>query len=202
MGKEQQFWNWFKKNEAQFFFHNQIKDEIEKEKILNELDKHLHLYCENLYFEVGGSPDQKQDLIITAQGDADYFSIAESLVEKAPQLEYWNIIALKPAVEDSVIEYDGIKLIPETMWFFPLNNEKSDQLGLRVYIKDYNSADKDKFLFCTYLIIDNLLGERSSGLDIGYVEIQNLPTNPERDNLIELSKLPRYVKWKKNQATS
>jgi len=203
MTNEQQFWDWFKKNEAKYFFLHQIDDKVEKERILDGLEEHLHLYCENLFFEVGGHPDQKQDLIITAQGNADFFNDVESLVEKAPQLEHWNVIALKPAVgDDTVVEYNGIKLASETMWFFPLHSEKSKKLGLRVYIENYNPADKDTFLFVTYLILDNLLGERSSALDIGYVEIENLPPIHETLDLIELSKLPRYVKWKKKRATS
>lgn len=117
-------------------------------------------------------------------------------------MEYWNVIALKPAVEDGVIEYDGIKLTPEKMCFIPLLNENSPKLGLCIYINDYKLADRDKFLFCTYLVVDNLLGERSSALDIGYVEIQTLPPIHERDELIELSKLPNYVQWRKKQATS
>lgn len=197
MIKEEQFWEWFKKNEAKYFFLHQIDDETEKERILNELEEQLHLYCEDLFFEVGGQPDQKQDLIITAQGDSDFFNNAECLVAHAPQLEHWNIIALKPAVEDSVIDYDGIKLSSEMMWFIPLSSKNSSKIGLRVYIENYNPTDEDKVLFATHLTLDNLLGEKSSGLDIGYIEIDNLPPVSERDDLIELSELPRYVKWKK-----
>lgn len=197
MIKEEQFWEWFKKNKAKYFFLHQIDDETEKERILNELEEQLHLYCEDLFFEVGGEPDQKQDLIITAQGDPDFFNNAECLVAHAPQLEHWNIIALKPAVEDSVIDYDGINLSSEMMWFIPLSSKNSSKIGLRVYIENYNPTDEDKVLFATHLLLDNLLGEKSSGLDIGYIEIDNLPPVSERDDLIELSELPRYVKWKK-----
>lgn len=202
MNKEKQFWDWFKKNEAKSFFLNQIDDDVEKESILNELEEHLHFYCKDLFFEVGGFPNQKQDIIISAQGVAEFFSKAEYLVNQAPELEHWNVIALKPPVEGAIIEYNDIKFNPEMMWFIPLVNEKSHQIGLRVYIDNYNSKDTDSFLNGTYLVIDNLLGEKSSGLDIGYVEIEKLPPIHEREDLIELQKLPRYVKWKKNQATA
>lgn len=202
MNKEKQFWDWFKKNEAKSFFLNQIDDDVEKERILNELEEHLHFYCKDLFFEVGGFPNQKQDIIISAQGAAEFFSKAEYLVDQAPELEHWNVIALKPPVQGAIIEYNDIKFNPEMMWFIPLVNEKSHQIGLRVYIDNYNSKDTDSFLNGTYLVIDNLLGEKSSGLDIGYVEIENLPAIHEREDLIELTKLPRYVKWKKNQATA
>lgn len=155
-----------------------------------------------MYFEVGGYPDEKQDLIITAQGDADFFNDAESLVKQAPNLQHWNVIALKPAVEDSSIEYNNIRLNAEDMSFIPLNNNNSQKIGLRVYIDNYNPADKESFLNATYLIVDNLLGEKSSALDIGYIEIENRPPISGRNELIEFSKLPAYVKWKKNKATA
>jgi hypothetical protein len=88
------------------------------------------------------------------------------------------------------------------MYFIPLSNKNSSKLGLRVYIDNYDPEDRDDFLIGTYLVIDNLLGEKSSGLDIGYVEIENAPPISERDDLIELYKLPRYISWKKNKASS
>ena len=198
MNNAQQFWNWFQNNEAKYFFLNQIDDENEKEQFLDELLAQLHLYCKNLFFEVGGYPDKTQDLIITADGNPDFFDQAESLVAEAPELKHWNIIALKPPVEGGVIESNGIQLSPEKMWFIPLSSKKSPKIGLRLYIDNYNSDEKDNFLFASYLLIDNLLGEKSSGLDIGHVEIENLPPISQQDDLIELYKLPRYVKWHKN----
>jgi hypothetical protein len=199
MSKEQQFWDWFKANEAKFFFLNQINDDDEKETILDDLLSHLHEYCDHLFFEVGGYPDEKQDLIITAEGNIDYFDKVEFLVKQAPQLEYWNVIAFKPVVDGGTIEYNGIKLNPETMCFDPLSNKSSQKIGLRIYIDNYNSNNKKDFLTATYLVLDNILGEKSNAMDIGYVDIETLPSIPEREELIELTKLPRYIKWKKSK---
>ena len=72
MSREQQFWDWFKVNEAKYFSLNQITDDYEKERLLDDLLSHLHEYCDQLFFEVGGYPDEKQDLIITAEGDTSF----------------------------------------------------------------------------------------------------------------------------------
>ena len=48
-------------------------------------------------------------------------------------------------------------------------------------------------------MLDNILGEKSSALDVGYVEIESLPAVHEREELIELTKLLRYMKWKKSK---
>lgn len=197
MSKEQQFWDWFKENEAKYFFLNQINDDNEKERLLDDFLSHLHEYCDQLFFEVGGYPDEKQDLIITAEGDMTFFDKVKTLVKKAPLLEYWNVIAFKPIREDYVTEYNSIKLDPKTMYFIPLNNNDPKRIGVRIYIANYNPTNKEDFLTATYLVLDNILGEESNAMDIGYVEIETLPSIPEREELIELTKLPRYIRWQK-----
>lgn len=199
MTKEQLFWDWFIKNESNYFFLNQINDDNIKKRLLDDFLSHLHEYCNNLYFEIGGFPDKKQDLIITAEGDTNFFEKVEALVIRAPQLEHWNVIAFKPIIEDFITECRGLKLDPKNMYFIPLNNNNSEKLGVRIYINNYNSAKKEDFLFATYLVLDNILGEKSNALDVSYVEIENLPTILKREGLIELVKLPHYIKWEKSK---
>ncbi|RFZ81683.1 hypothetical protein DYU05_17820 [Mucilaginibacter terrenus] len=199
MFKEKQFWDWFKENEAKYFFLNQINDDDEKERLLDIFLSHLHEYCDHLFFEVGGHPHEKQDLIITADGDTDFFDLVETLVKQAPVLEYWNVIAFKPAREDFTVGYNGIELNPKDMWFIPLNSKNSQKIGLKILIENYASSNKEDFLTASYLVLDNMLGEKSNAQDIGYVEIENLPSFPEREELIELVKLSRYIKWKKSK---
>ena len=200
MSKEQEFWNWFEENEAKFFFLNQIDDENEKERLLDYFLERLHDYCDKLYFLIGGRPDEIQELIITAEGDTSLFEKVEELVKHAPSLPHWKVIAFKPArEEDFTTVYADVKLDPKMMYFIPLHSENSEKLGLRVYIDDYEQTDTDDFLTATYIVLDTILGEKSSALDIGYVELENLPPGAEREELIELSKLPRYVAWKKSK---
>jgi hypothetical protein len=199
MSKEQQFWDWFIKNEGKYFFLGQVDDADEKERLLDDFLEHLHSYCDKLFFEMGGHPDEKQDLIITAEGDTDFFDEVESLVNEAPQMEHWNVIAFKPVMTGFVTEYNGIKLNPEEMYFIPLGNKASTQLGVRIYAEGYDPNLKKDFLTAAYLALDCLLGEHSCALDIGYVEVKSLPSIPERDELIAFTKLRRYVEWHKNK---
>jgi hypothetical protein len=197
MFNEQQFWDWFKGNEAKYFFLNQINDENEKERLLADLLSHLHEYCDQLYFEVGGHTNEKQDLIITAEGAVDFFEHVEALVKQAPTLEYWNIIAFKPAMGFGTIEYNGIKLNPESMRFNPLESKASQKIGLRVHIDNFSPARENDFLQAVYLLLDNILVEKSTALEIGYVEVKSMPSAPAKEDLIEFISLPKYVQWKK-----
>lgn len=196
MDKTQQFWSWFRDNEAKFFFLNQIDNEKERENLLNEFLERLHTYSKGLFFEIGGLPDAKQDLIITAGGNPDYFGEAEALAEQAPKLEYWNVIALKPAKPDATIEFGSIILQPEDMFFIPLSSNKTNLIGLRIYLENYASFDKDQCLEATYILLDNLVGEKSTALNIGHVELEDLQTAQDLNELIEIVKLPKYIRWK------
>ncbi len=199
MKNDNTFWNWFKENEAKYFFLNHIDDEDERERLLDDFLQHLHQYCDNLYFEIGGLPDEKQDLIITAAGNEDFFNEVDTLVENAPSLKYWNVIALKPAIGEGVVKYKEVELDPKKMYFMPLENDSSKKIGLRVYEAKYDSNKEDDFMNCLYLILDNLLGERSSSQEIGYLEIQPLTSKIETDDLIQLIDLPKYVRWKRSK---
>lgn len=196
-----QFWNWFEKNSAKYFFLNQIDDKVERETILDEFLSHLHQYCDKLFFEIGGHQDEKQDLIITAEGNTKYFAKVEELVRQAPKLTDWNIIAFKPAVNEGFcIERNGVAIDPKDAWFMPLESKsRPGMLGLRIYLSHYEPSQKREFLNTTYLVMDSLLGERSNALDIHHIDLAPLPDQPDEQGLIRLSEVAQYVKWKKEK---
>jgi hypothetical protein len=197
MNKEKEFWNWFKENNAKYFFLNQVEDEEEKQRLLDLFLKKLHQYSTGLYFLIGGHPDEEQDLIITAEGNKEFFSKVEELVKAAPKLKDWNIIAFKPPVEEGfIITHKGIEFDPNKMWFVSLENEEDlTSIGLKIYFEDFSNDREKDFLMGAYLVLDNILGEKSSTLDIDYVEVHIVPTNRDEEGLIELTELPSYIKW-------
>lgn len=195
------FWEWFEKNQAKYFFLNQIDEKEEKEKILDQFLEKLHQYSDKLFFEIGGHPDETQDLIITAEGDVDYFSKVEQLVNQAPKIKDWNIIAFKPPADSNfAIEYKGVKIDPKESWFLPLENDNHpNQLGLKIGIRDYSSSKKKDFLNAAYLALDSLLGEKSNALNIQHVEVDDIPDDPEEEGFISLLELPQYINWKESK---
>lgn len=201
MSREEIFWNWFKANSSKYYYLNQMAD-FEKEKLLDEFLKQLHNYCDKLFFEIGGVPNEPQELIISAEGNTDYFDKVETLVAKAPQIEDWQIIAFKPPMGvDYVTEYEGIKLDPHEIWFLPLDNEDDPKaLGLKICLPNYNSKKEKVLLEGCYQILDTILGEKSVALDLQHVEVDKLPKKPEEKGLIELSELPKYITWRKTKA--
>jgi hypothetical protein len=195
-----QFWKWFEKNNDAYLFLNQV-DENEKEKLLDELLNKLHQYCDKLYFEAGGHPDETQELIITAEGNDEYFNKVEALILLAPELKNWKFIAfIPPKGSDFEINFEGIILDPNQMWFIPLEkSEDKTWLGIEVCIKNHKLIkDKDYFNSAIYKVVETILGEKSFALDINYLQTDQLPENPEELGLIELNELPQYIEWKKS----
>jgi len=201
MSKEDIFWNWFELNSSKYYYINQIDDLVEKEKLLDDFLKHLHDYCDKLFFKIGGTPNEPQELIISAEGNKHCFHIVEALVTKAPEIDGWKIIAFKPPMGvDFVTEYDGIKLDPHEIWFLPLDNENDpNELGLRLCFQNYNPKKEKIFLEGCYQVLDTILGEKSVMFDLQHVEVAKLPRRPEENGLIELSELPKYIAWRKTK---
>jgi hypothetical protein len=200
MGSAKQFWDWFEQNNASYFFLNQLDNEAEREKLLEEFLKQLHLYCPKLFFEIGGMPDETQDLIITADGNVAYFPDVEALVAEAPRMENWNVIAFKPATDGSfAIEYEGVDFDPNEAWFMPLENAaKPGALGLRIFIEKIDHEQKIQLVTAAYLVLDSLLGEKTNALAIQHVEFAQFGERTDRSGLIRLAEIAQYVRWKQS----
>lgn len=198
------FWDWFVANNNAYLFLNQV-DPIEKERLLGNLLVELHKYCEKLFFEVGGKTDGNQQLIITAEGNTDYFDQVEALVSKAPALDNWTFFALIPPMgSDFQIEFEGVTLVPNEMWFLPLESPGNPSaIGIRVCIRNYELIkDHDYFMSTIYEVLDTVVGEKTFATDIDYIETEQLPDYPEEEGMIELAELGAYIKWKKKKLQS
>ena len=200
MSKEEKFWSWFNDNNSRYYYLNQHSREI-KEQLLTVFENKLHEYCDRLYFEIGGRPNEAQELIISAGGNVKFFKKAEKLVNESPQITDWQITALKPAMGINFKSvYEGLELDPQKAWFLPLISEKvKNRLALRLYFENYEADDENRFLNGSYQIIDTILGEKSASLDIDFLEVDKLPLNPPENGLIELVDLPEYIRWRKSK---
>ncbi|MBA3829612.1 MAG: hypothetical protein H0X33_11795 [Taibaiella sp.] len=197
MEKGGEFWDWFKINNYEYKSLSNL-DKKKSEELLNNFLYQLHRYSPGLYFQIGDSITCKE-LIITADGDEKYFADVERLVDCAPKLESWKIIAFKPPMGiDFVTEYENVVLDPKNIWFLPLDNENNPKvLGMKVYISNFNKENEKIYLSGVYQVLDTILGEKSCTQDIKYVEVARLPTHPEKSGLIGLTELTQYIKWYK-----
>jgi len=197
------FWLWFKENNSIFLnLDNPETSEAKKEVLLDELLKHLHTYCEKLYFEIGGLPGKEQELIITAEGNPKYFKYVEELIDNAPAIKNWRFIAfIPPRGLDYVSNFEDVELKPLEIWFLPLDSRsKPESIGLRICLPNFEPVKESKWLKASvYKMLDTVLGEKTFGLDVHHIEISGLPEKPEEHGMIELKDLPAFIKWKKKK---
>ncbi len=197
MISKQDFWNWFKKNEAKFYFLNQIENPLEKENILDAFEKKLHQYCNHFSFEIGGFPNGIQELIISSNGNSKYFEKIVNFISEAPEIPNWNIIAFKqPNYEDFTTELKEIKVNANETWFTPLSNPKHPKdLGLRIAFNNYDLKKRDLFERIARIILETRLGEVNFSY-VKYIDTIGLPnTQANQDDYFEFESITDYFSW-------
>ena len=200
-----QFWNWFKANNEVYLSFDEQEDITRQEEALDELIERLQDYCEALWFEIVGPDDNGvTELIITAEGDTEFFATAEELVSYAPIIEGWKIIALIPPMYEAEhfnINYEGIELDTEDLWFLPLEDpEEQDSIGLHVCMENHEDVKDDENLIPALAkMVQTLLGERAFSEDVDYMETGPIPTGDEAKEMISIVELREFVEWHKSE---
>jgi len=198
--KISEFWKWFEKNNHAYLFLDDV-DQEEKERLLENLVDELHKYCDNIWPLIGGMPEEGKELIITAEGDMDYFKQVEDLISQAPDIDKWTFIDFIPATvgDPFKIDYEGVELDTEKMWFLPLEEETDPtSIGLRICTPNYELVkDHEFFMSAIYKVLETLIGEKTFALDVDYVEAGEVPENPEEEGMMELLEIYDYVEWEK-----
>lgn len=196
-----QFWNWFAANQHAYLFLRDAEPE-ETKRLIEAFTEQLHAYCNRLFFLIGGRGDKGiQELIITADGDTDYFPQVEALVAAAPPIEGWKIIAFKPPMGRGFsTHYRGREYDPEKIIFIPMNNEDDPSaVGLQICFPDYDPEQRASFITGTCLAIDALLGEKSSALDIEYLDVTQTPEDIASYDFRHLSSLGEFIAERKGR---
>lgn len=132
------FWHWFCSARPRLLGLRRRTDEA----LLDELQAQLQDYSEGLWFEVGGHPDGPMELIISAEGNPDFFDDVERLVACAPEVPGWQFIAFKPAQGFGFrTEYEGVVIDPAASWFLPLESQSCPTaFGLRVAVPGFTAG--------------------------------------------------------------
>jgi hypothetical protein len=203
MRKINTFWNWFQDN-------NQTIKNLSSENPKNQkhicfwLNRHLGFYCKQLDFMIVLPKEEKQkaELIITANGNPEYFAQVVQLVNNAPVLRNWKFTAFIQPTEniEKIIEgldepyvFPEITIKTSEIKFQPLNyDEESKKLDIIIYLKNYNIHCCTKtWQQAIYIIFQDVLGEKTLYQNINFVQLAKKPKQVEE--LIELYELQFYI---------
>lgn len=203
MRKINTFWNWFQDNNQTI--KNLIhQTPINQKQICYLLNKQLGYYCKELDFMIvlPKKENKKAELIITANGNPEYFNKVTDLINNAPKLKYWKFTAfIQPTKSiDKMMEgldnpyvFQEITIKTSDIKFLPLDyDENSKKLDILIYLKNHNIHCNTKtWQQAIYIILQDLLGEKSLHQNINFVQLAKMPKSDEE--LIELYELQYYL---------
>lgn len=175
--KEKNFWSWF--IESKQLYENICSDitKISQEEIgdaMHIFEEALHSYNESLWFRMGGG--NPYELIITAEGDRDYFPAVIKLVDASPTIDDWKIV---PFIQPTNLfkfryEKDGYELSDKDI-FFSYTENKSGIGGyffeVMFYVEDVKFIEDDGFKSSIIRISESALGEYDFATMIGFIDV-------------------------------
>ena len=198
------FWNWFLDHNEQLTMLDDLDDK-QQESLLDALQQQLDAYCEGLTYEIGEPTQSGRTLTFSAEGDIDLFAKVVDLVENAPILDWWDVIAFKqPKGSGLKVQFDRYHFDTTKMYFMQLESEEApDVLGLRVALPDMPKLPQgqdpdDDLLVGVYVTLEAMIGEFDCATLVGYLEVCPLPKEPFKEGFRKLDDFPEFIGWFKN----
>jgi len=184
------FWNWFIANR-----------EEEPSLLISSVNERLKLVSFGLSAELSVQSSPKE-LIVTPQGVKKFFADAYALVENAPTIDGWSIVATKESLDEGYyFKMGDVEINLDEVTFMPLlSEEHPDDIAIRLYHKEYVAEKGEKqnaVVTGLYILLDTLLGEESTTFDFQYIDFDDMPHPKEQD--YQLHQLASFVAHKKSQ---
>jgi hypothetical protein len=156
----------------------------------------LHEIDSGLYLEFCSDPTESE-LIVTADGDRSLFPLVREIVAAAPTLRGWTIRALKPKLGfPTTVSWDDLTIRIEEVVFAPLENEGTEDFGLRLFVPGIRPADTDNAHSAMLRALDHGLGEEKLAQAVHFTEVRPLPEEAEPADFIPLVELETFLEWR------
>lgn len=184
------FWHWFQTNAsrlAELSTSRLVVDQIHE--ALSAIDLRLGVEVSNK------SDDGIREVIISANGFRELFSLVEELVKAAPQIPGWTFIALKPARGFHFKYRQDASSLSPSEWSFQVMRDEHNKLGLRLLIPGKPAIIDSAVL---HMIVETGIGEKASA-EISHLEYTQLPEQFDGANWIGIDMLPEFLKWQRDR---
>jgi hypothetical protein len=185
--KEKDFWTWFQNNKDDFYHF-----ENNQEELFDKLDSRLKKIHEDITFEF--SPiheDGIRELFISADGIRAAFDTVISLVDKAPEIPRWKIVAFRQRIpgDDISINLGDVKIGYSDIYF--RHGELDEKIIIELNIRAFDPKD-NRIKNAVYILLDGLIGEYDMETVIGGIDWVDLDGS-KIDNLNPLVELRDIV---------
>ncbi len=161
---EARFWEWFAQNEAAL-----LRVETGEEPIRKKLTTELHRLHESLTFEFGISDTLPREFVISADGIKDAFPVVTRLVEAAPVLTRWRVIAFRQPKAGPITLNIGNRRLDSDQVFFRARPE-GQKVAITVALPEYRATSAHIHDHAGYLMLDHFAGEQAVETRIGTID--------------------------------
>jgi len=197
------FWDWIQFNEKTLRNLQTEKSNVQK-LFLFWLKKHLHYYCPELDAIIMFPTKENKDirLIISANGNPEYFGLITTLVDNSPKVKNWKFLAfIQPSEDIEEMEagldkpyvFKDINLKVSELKFMPFRYEGIKKIDMIVYLKNFTVHCNNKNLLqVVFIIMQNVIGEKSLYENISFIELAQMPEK-QNDEMIYLFDLRYYL---------
>jgi hypothetical protein len=184
--KEEKFWTWFGKNSNRYL----TLDKSNRAKLFDELNREIHKVDSNLTFEFSPLFDNGlRKFIISADGIKESFPSVKNLVNKAPVIPNWDIIAFRqPKADYKQIRYKGITIDFKDVYF--RYSKDNGKIGLELNIKEYEETKE--WNASTFLLLDMVVGEFDTEMFLSWIERKKLDEK-QIESLYQIEELPTIL---------
>lgn len=196
---DEDFWNWFVKNEKIFFNTVKSQSDIEK-KIFNKLSLKLDELKEGFFYLIGMLDDNTVELIFTADGIIKNFVFVEQLVNAAPEIRGWKFTALKPPLELERfgIEMSGQNFNTENIHFYANDDpSRPDEIDITIVCDNLNEENRSVLSNGVFIFLDNYLGELNFAILIDNITI--IGKEEVEKECVPVYKLKPFLIWREKE---
>lgn len=180
--KKGAFWAWFAANEARFRDLRAADD-----RTVNEIGTMVRAVCPDLTFEVGPGVHSEWSFVVSADGIRSAFPAVVDLVNAAPSIPGWDIVAFRQPRQGSGLNWKGAYFATNS--FYYTSAEADGELDLVIYCPGLNADSEETLKGVTFLLLDFLLGEFDVATRIGAIDWVPLEAGDRDPRLRPLTEL-------------
>lgn len=196
--KSAYFWNWFLRHHAElgqtppdYHLLKPLMADLQEE--VQDYNSGLRCHLLLCYGKCGDHA-----LVITANADPRYFDAAEELVNEAPNLPHWKVMALFPAFHAEFgleKQFDEFNLSPSDFYIdaFYFETTPDERCVLQLYL-NYDEAVTPALEDFVHKVAINCVGEELYGLTVGKLVVQRIRDfKPDEQHVLSLDMLGEYL---------
>jgi hypothetical protein len=201
----QDFWNWFQKNERDLF--KVIKENRHvKESFFNIISPRLDELRDGYHFTAGMSGNDIVRLTFTADGTIENMVFVEELVQAAPEIKGWKLVALKQPVDEEnldintvAIDMGGYTFDTSNLSFYAIEDPAHpDEIDITVvYHNDFDEEAASTISSGAAIFLEHYLGELKFATALDNMTV--VGKSEAEKELVPILKLRDFLTWREKE---